>query len=194
MQAKEALGIYEQLDDVSGQARSLCQLAYLLHADRQLDAAEEAALQVISRFSSKGEQFRVCECHRVLGHICRSKGETEEAIDHFKTALEIASSFNWHDPLFWTHKSLAEAFIYKGRFDDARSHIEHAKFHAINDAYRLGHVVEQQARFWYMQQEFEEARSAASHAADVYERFEATKDLERCRALLQSLKKAEMQT
>jgi tetratricopeptide (TPR) repeat protein len=192
-QAKEALGIYEQLDDVSGQARSLCQLAYLLRADRQLDAAEEAALQVINRFSSKGEQFRVCECHRVLGHICRSKGEAEKAIDHFKTALEIASPFNWHDPLFWTHNSLAEAFIYKDRFDDARSHIEHAKSHAVNDAYRLGRVAEQQARFWCMQRRFEEARSAASHAADVYERFEATKDLERCRTLLQSLKKAEMQ-
>jgi hypothetical protein len=96
-QVKEALEIYERLNDISGQARCLCQLAYLLYGDWQLDAAEGAALQVIDRFSGKSEQDPVCDCYRLLGDIYRSKGEKEKAIDHFRTALEIASSFNWDD-------------------------------------------------------------------------------------------------
>jgi tetratricopeptide (TPR) repeat protein len=188
---KEALGIYEQLNDVPGQARSLCLLANLLHDDGQLDAAEGAALQVISRFSGKGEQFRVCECYRLLGDICHSEDETEKAIDHFKTALEIASSFNWDSSLFRTHYSLADLFFNKGRFDDAHTHIEHAKFHAVNDAYHLGLAVELQARSLRAEQKLREAGSAASHAADVYARLGLPADVERCRALLQEIESAE---
>jgi tetratricopeptide (TPR) repeat protein len=163
-QLKEALEIYERLEDVSGQARSLCRLAYLFNSDKQLDAAEGAALQVINRFSGKGEQYSVCETYRLLGDLCRSKGEREKATNHLKAALEIATPFNWHVQLLWIHHSLANLSFDKGRFDDAHSHMEHAKSHAVNDAYRLGRVVEQQAWFWYRQRKFEEARSAASHA------------------------------
>ena len=188
---KEALGIYEQLNDVSGQARSLRQLAHLLHSDGQLDTAEGAALQVIIHFSDKGEEYQVCECHRILGKICHSKDETEKAIDHFKTALRIASSFNWNGSLFWTHYSLAELFFDKDMFDDAHSHIEHAKPHAVNETYNLGRAVELQARFWYGQQRFREARSTASHAADIYERLGATEDMDDCRDLLQEIEQEE---
>jgi tetratricopeptide (TPR) repeat protein len=186
-QVKEALGIYEQLNDLSGQARSFCRLAYLLYNDGQLDAAEGVALQVINRFSGEGEQYQVCECHRLLGDIFRSKDETEKAIDHFETALKIASSFTWQDPLFWTHYSLAELFFDKGGFDDAHSHIERAKSHAVNDLPNLGRVVLLQARFWYRQQKLREARSAASHAAEIFGRLGATGDVERCRDLLRDI-------
>jgi tetratricopeptide (TPR) repeat protein len=188
-QVKEALEIYERLNDVSGQARSLCRLAYLLYSDGQLGAAEGVASQVIDRFSGKGEQFEVCEGHRVLGEICRSKGETERAIGHFKTALGIASSFNWHDQLFWIYYGLAKLFFRQGKFDDAHSHIECAKSHAVNPYY-LGRAVAQQAWFWYGQRKFEEARSAASHAVDVYERLGAKQDVDRCGKLLQKIKQA----
>jgi tetratricopeptide (TPR) repeat protein len=190
-QVKEALEIYERLNDVSGQARSLCRLAYLLHDDGQFDAAEGVALQVINRFLGKTEQFQVCQCYRILGDIYSSKGETEKAIDRHETALEIASSFNWQDPLFWSNYSLAELFLDKGRFDDAWTRIEYAKSHAVNDAYNLGRGVELQARFWYRQPKFEEARSAALHAIDAFERLGATEDVERCRVLLWEIERAE---
>ena len=190
-QVKEALEIYERLDDVSGQARSLCQLAYLLQGDGQLDAAEGAALQVISRFSGRGEQYRVCESHRALGGIYSSKGETGKAIDHLKIALEIASPFNWHDALFWTHYLLAELFLDEDKLDDAHPHIEHAKTHAANNTHSLGRVGELQAYFWYGQQKFREAGSAASHAADAYERLGLVADVERCRVLLREIEREE---
>jgi tetratricopeptide (TPR) repeat protein len=189
-QVKEALEIYEGLGDISGQARSLSGLAYLLYDDRQLDAAEGVALQVIDRFSGKGEQDAVCDCYRLLGYIYHSGGETEKAIDRFKTALGIASSFNWHFQLLWIHHFLANLFFNQGRFDDAHAQIEHAKSHAVGDAYSLGLVVGQQAWFWYGQGKFEEARSAALHAADVYERLGAVEKVEDCRTLLQKIEQA----
>jgi tetratricopeptide (TPR) repeat protein len=190
-QVQEALEICERLNHVSGQARSLCRLAYSLHNDGQLDAAEGAALQVINRFSGKGIQFDVCQGHRVLGAIYRSKGETEKAMNHYETALEIASSIGWHFELVWIYSSLATLSFDKGKFNDAHTHIERAKLLAVDDIYGLGRVAELQAQFWYKQQKFEEARSAALHAIDALERLGATRDVERCRVLFQDIKKAE---
>jgi tetratricopeptide (TPR) repeat protein len=189
-QLKEALKIYEQLNDASGQARVLRQLAYLLSDDGQLDAAEGAASQVIDHFSGKGEQALVCQCYRLLGVMCHSKGETEKAIDHLNTALRIASSFSWDGELFWIHRELARVFFSKSRFDNAHTHIKHAKSHAVHNAHCLGLAAEDQARFWYGEQRFEEAKSAASHAADVFEQLGATKNVELCRALLQDIEQA----
>ena len=185
-QAKEALGIYEQLDDITGQARSLQLLAALFYDDNQLDAAGEAASRAIDLLV-EGDQYPVCECHRTLGKIYRSKGETEKAIDHFETALGIASSFDWSDRLFWIQYDLAELFFDRGRFDDAHQGLERAKSHAINDSYRLGRAMELQASFWYRQGRLEEATSGVLRATDVYERIRAAKDIEDCRGLLRKI-------
>jgi tetratricopeptide (TPR) repeat protein len=189
-QAKEALGIYKRLDDISGQARALTRLAHLLYDDGQLAAAEGAASQVIDHFSGKDEQFHVCRSYRILGYICRSKDRREEAANHLKAALGIASSFNWRPQLIWIHDSLATLAFDEGRFDDAHAHIEHAKSYAVNDAHSMGLVVEQQALLWYQQRKFQEAMSAASHAADVFEGLGATKCAGDCRTLLREIEQA----
>ena len=190
LQAKEALEIYERLDHVPGQAQSWGRLGWLLNDDNQLDAAEEAALRAIDLLSDKGSRFQVCSCHRLLGLICHSRGDTNKALNHFETALRIASPFGWHTLLFWTHYSLADLFFGENRFEDAHVHVEHAKSHAINDAYPLGRATELQARFLYRQHRFEEARSEALQAANVYEKIGATKDVEDCRAILQAVDEA----
>ena len=186
-QAKEALEICERLNDVSGQAQSLEFLARLLCSDELLDAAEEATSRAIELFPDEGEEFRVCRCHRVLGDIHYSKGETEKAIDHFETALGIASTFNWHDQQFWVLRSLAQLFFVQGRFDDAHAYIERAKSNATDDPYYMGRAMSLQARFWYQEYRFEEAKSEALRAADVYEKLGAVKDLEACRELLRDI-------
>jgi len=185
-QAKEALGIYEQLDDKSGQTKTLQELASLLYQDGQLDAAEEAASRMID-LSTEGEQYALCDCYRLLGKICDSKGETEKAINHFEKALGIASSFNWNDLPFWIHYDQAELFLDEDRFDDAQAAIERAKSHVVNDPYLLGRAMHLQARVWYRQRRFEEAMSEALRAADVYEKLGAGRDLEHCRVLLQAI-------
>ena len=184
-QAKEASEIFEQLGDTVNQAECLIRLAYVLYDDNQLDAAEEATSHAINLLPEKGEQLRVCQAHRVLGNIYRTKGDTEKAIHHLKLALETASSLDYHNELFWVYYNLAQLFYGEGRFNDAHAYIEHAKSHATNNEYNLGHGMALQAILWYQQCKFEEAKFEASHAANVYEKLGAAHDLGRCRELLQ---------
>ena len=190
-QAKEALEIYEQLNDVSGQVQSWQYLARLLHADGQPDAAEEAASRVTDLSSDKSDQFVASKRHRLLGDVCYSKGETRKAVSHFETALGIATHFNWHDEQFWCHYSLAKLFLNERRFDDAHVHIERSKLHVVNDPYSLGRAVRLEARIWYRQRRLDEAESNFLYAAEVFEKLGATQDMERCRKLLRKVK-AEM--
>ena len=189
-QVNEALGIYKRFNNTTGQARSQQQLAWLLYDDKQLDDAEKAALQAIDLISDKGDQFPVCECHRILGKICRSKGQPEKAINHFNAALRIATTFNWGGQLFWIHHSLAQLSSGERRFDKAHTHIKHAKSYASNDTYRLARAMELQARVWYKQHRFKEARSEALHAANTYEKIGAAGDVEACRVILQNIEEA----
>jgi len=188
-QAREALGIYERVNNISGQAQSLELLASLLHGDNQLDAADEAASRALDLLSGEHEQFMVCKCHRVLGKVCYSRGEAEKAIHHFETVLRIASPLGWHDQLFWNTYDLADLFFKEGRSDEAQANVERAKSHAVNNLYSLGCVMVLQARLWHKQCRFEEAKSEALHAAEVLERLGAARDLERCRALLRDIEK-----
>ena len=93
-QAQEASEIFERLGDTTKRAESLISLAYVLHGDKQLDAADEAVSRAIDLLPEEGEQFLVCDGHRILGNISRSKGNTGKAIHHFEVALGIASSLN----------------------------------------------------------------------------------------------------
>jgi tetratricopeptide (TPR) repeat protein len=188
-EVKEALAIYEWLGDVGRQAGCLIRLGQLFHSEKQFDAAEEAELRAIDLLPEKGEQFRVCMAHRLLGEIYQSKGNTEKAIHHFEVTLGIASSFNWHDNLFWVHYKLAKLFRDGGRFNDAQAHVERAKPHAVNNTLNLGYAMELQARLWYEQHRLKEARSEVLRAAQVYEKLGAANDVEDCRKLLRAIEK-----
>ena len=188
--AKEALEIYGRLNHISGQARSRRELAWLLYFDNQLDAAEEAASQVVDLLSGKGEQYGVCDCHHLLGKILHSRGEAEKAIKHFETALGIASSFNWENQLFWNNHSLAELLFGENRFDDAHAHVERARLHAINDPYYLARAMKLQAQFWYEEGRFEEAKSEVLRAIDAFEKLGAAKDMDHCRTTLRNIEEA----
>ena len=187
---KEALEIYEQLDHVLGQAGSWRALAELLYEDGQLDAAEEAVSKAIGLLSYKQDQYEVCDCHRLLGNICRSRGETEKAIEHFEIALKIASSFDWDDSLFWINLSLADLFLREKRFGDAHVHVERARPHAINHPLFLARAMHLEARVWYGEGRIEEARSGVLRALDAYEKLEAAQDAELCRTLLRYVEEA----
>ena len=189
-QAREALEITKRLNRNNSkllQARAWNNLAGLLHADNQLDPAEEAASQAINLLPDKGGQFDICQSHRLLGNIYRAKGETEKAIAHYETALGIASPCNWNIERFWIHFSLAVLFCNTNRLDDAHVHVEHAKSHAINDPYNLGRMMQLRAEIWQKEHKFEEAKSEVLCAADVFEKLGATRDLEDCREILRDI-------
>ena len=186
--AREASEIYERLGNTIGQAKCSVDLAWLLYSTKQLDAAEEATSRAIDLLLEKGKQYLVCESHRVLGKIYRSKGEREKATYHLEVALELATYFDWRTRLFWVHHALAKMFLDEDRFDDAHAHIEQAKSYTTDDTYYLGRAVELQARVWYKQRRLEEAESEASSAADIYEKLGAMSHLEKSRELLQQIK------
>ena len=189
--AKEALGICERIDDTIGQAICLNGLAWLLFDDKQLDAAKNAASRAIDLASAeKGQEYIVCQLHRVLGNIHQSNGEKEKSVHYFNTALEIASPFNWHDSLFWIHYSLADLFRNEGEYDDAHAHIERAKSHAVDDAFKLGRAMHMQAIVWYRQRRLRDAKWEASQALEIFENLGAAKDAEICRDLLQMVERA----
>lgn len=188
--SKEAFQIYERLGDELGEARCLMDLAWLYHADNQLDAAEEATSRAIGLFSEKDEQYWICTCRRLLGHIYQSKGETEKAIRYFEVALGVASASSWHEQLCPIHYSLAKVFLDQSQLYSAQIHIEHSKLHTLNNTYHLGHAMMVQAEIWYKQDRLVEARLETLRAADVFEMFGAASDLKRCGEFLQRIEGA----
>jgi hypothetical protein len=188
--ARGASEIYERTNDTISQASSLQEVARSLYYDRQLDAAENTASRAIGLVPEKGEEHLVCRLHRTLGMIHASKREKEKAVHHFKTALGIASPFNWHDVLFWNNYSLANTFFNHGEFDEASAHIEQAKPHAIDNTYWLGCAVHLQARVLYRQGRFEDAKSEALHSLKIFEMSSAAKDAGNCTNLLQKIEQA----
>ena len=189
-QVKEALGIFEQIGDTEGQTHCLKDLAFLLVEDKQLDAAENAASHAIDLVTGRGQEFLVCQLHRVLGRICGSKGDKKKAIYHLEKALGIASPPNWHKELFWIHYSLARLFCNEDELGDANTHVGRAKLHAIDDPYNLGCAVHMQANVLYLQGGLEDAKSEASRALEIFEKLGAVKEVEICRDLLQMVIRA----
>ena len=184
-QAKEGSEIYKQLGDTAGQADCLVALAWLLSDGRQLDAAEDTASYTIGLLEDRG--LLACRCHRILGEVYRAKGDKEKSIRHFEKALGIASPLNWHGQLFWIHFALAQLFHDEDEFNDANTHVEQAKSHTTGHPYNICRAMEMQARIWYGQHRFEEAKSEGLCALEIYEKLGAEGDAGRCRNLLQLL-------
>jgi tetratricopeptide (TPR) repeat protein len=190
-QAEEALEIYERLGDTAQQGACLCDLAWVLHADKQLDSAEAAASRAVGLLLEEDEQAELCRCYHTLGIIYESMGEIEQAIDNLEVALGIAFSFNWIGLLFDIHYSMAWLFLDQRTFNEAQAHIERIKYHAIRrGAYEVGSAMDLQAELWYRQRKFEAAKSEILRAIDVYEKLGATKAMERSGELLQLIELA----
>ena len=189
-QAKEALEIFERIDDTTGQAQCLNELGCLFFDDDQLDASEDAASRGIELISVKDQGYLFCQLSQILGDVYRSKGEKQKAIHHYETALRLGSPpNNWREVLFWNHYALAMLFRDEGEFDDATTHIERAKSHVIDDAYKLGRAMHLQANFWHGQGRLEDAKSQAKNALEILERSGAAYDAGVCRTLLQIIRR-----
>jgi tetratricopeptide (TPR) repeat protein len=185
-QAEEALEIYERLGDTAGQAQCLSDLAWVLYGDAQLDAAAAAASRAINLLLEGGEQHDLCLCHHILGLIYMSLRERERAIDSLEVALRIASSLSWTKELFWILHSLALLFLDETNFDEARAIIERAKPYAIQSGtFELGNMMELQARLWYHQHRFGEAKSEILRVIGVYEKLGAVNSVKHARHILQ---------
>ena len=186
-QAREASEIFERFGHAVDQAECLIHLAFLLQDDGQLDAAEEAGSRAIDLLPVKGQEFNVCQVHRILGSIYRSKGETKKAILHLEAALAIASSLNAVEQLFWLNSSLVGVFAYEGKFGDAQIHVERARSYAADNPFLLGRASLLQAQLWHAQSMFGEARSEGLRALDVLEKLGVASDVEFTRLFLRAI-------
>ena len=182
--------IFERIGNIREQIQSSDALAWLLLEDEQLDAAEEVASRAIDLIPGEGQEHLASQLHRALGNIYRSKGEKTKAIYHLEKSVGIASSFGWHDALFWGHFGLALLFRDEAEFDEANARIEQAKSHVVNDAFRLGKVMGMQAEVWYRQLRLEEAKSEALGAVEIYEKIGAATAAGDSRELLQEVEQA----
>ena len=189
-QAKEALEIYERLGDAAGRTKCLNELARCLHADGQLDAAEEAAVRSCKLSQEEGDRYESCTSHRALGRIYNSKGEREKAIQHYETALGIASSFNWDDQLFWIHFSMAELFFLGDDLEGARTHIKQAELHSAHNLHRLGGVPFLHAQILYKQHRLEDATYEIVRALEMFEKTGASQDAISCIHVLLIIERA----
>ena len=172
--------MFNRLGSTLGQATCY----WLLFQDNRLDTAEAAALHEVGLLPKEGYEYPLCKSHHHLGNIYHHKGQREKAFDHFETALRIASYFNWRDELYWVHFALAALFSDEDEYGCADAHVEAAKLHAGNDAYKLGRAMGTQAVIRYRQSRLEDPRSEGSRALEVYRGLRAAQDVEGCRALL----------
>ena len=188
--SKEALEAYERFGDAEGQGKCWNYLGRLMLDDNQLGAAEEAGSRAIKLFLDQGREYWVCRSHRLLGGIYQAKGMNGKAIQHFEAAIGIASPFDWHDQLFWIHYSLSRLYLDEKNSDNAQSHVERAKLHAVDSARRLGCAMCQQADVWYQQGRLEEGKAEALRAIETFEKLGATADLSVSRTILQKIERA----
>ena len=188
--AKEALEIFERINDTAGQAQCSDDLAWLLFDDNQLDAAETVASHAMNLVSEESHGFILSHLHRILGKVYHSKGDKGKAIHHFETAIRIASPSGWSDALFWSHFGLTLLFGDEGEFDNANTHIELAKPYAANDVFLLGRAMKLQAEVWHQEHRFEEAKSEVLCALEAFEKLGAVRDAETCKELLQEIERA----
>ena len=189
-QAEEVLGIAKRFRHTEGQVHCLRLLAWLLLEDGQLDAAESAALRMIDLLPEKGQEFLLCQSHTTLANIRLRIGKKVKAINHFETGLQIASRFDWQDELSGIHQDLARLLLAEDELDNANTHIEQAKSHAVDDTYNLGCAMKLQARIWYRQCRHEEARSETLATLEIYEKLGAVEDVEDCKDLLREIEQA----
>ena len=187
--AREALEIMERVGGTTGRAQCLHDLGRLLLENKQLDAAQDAASGAIILWE-KGQEFEICQSHRLLGDIQFSKGERKKAIHHFEVALRIASRFEWHNQMFWIHDSMAQLCYIEEKFDDAQAHVTRAKSHAADEKYWLGRTMEMQARIWYRHNRLEDAISETLGAKEVYEKLGAAMDLADVKDFLREIEEA----
>jgi hypothetical protein len=102
------------LSDTTEQVDCWDYLARLLRSDNQLDSVEEAASRAINLLPEKGEEFSLCQSHRGLSAICRSKRE-RKAVYYLEIALEITSAFRWHNQVLQINHALAILSINNAR-------------------------------------------------------------------------------
>lgn len=69
-----------------------------------------------------------------------------KVIHCLEMALGITSSLDSAEQLVWVNFTLAQVFSEQGRFEDAQTHLGHAKSDTADNTYPLAYTMDPQAR------------------------------------------------
>ena len=108
------------IERVTGQAKTRGQLGLQKNPHREQFTSSWTG--VINSGSTNATVF-------LATYIYRSRGKIEKVINRFETAIEIASSFGWADPLSRNHY-LAQ--LGENRFGDPHAYIGRVKLYATD--------------------------------------------------------------
>ena len=167
-QAKEALEIYERLEDTEGQADSLGCLAFLYLQDNMHTTAVEVSSRAVDLSSGERKQSHLCEYHHILGHRYSPR---QAQISHHIKALDIALSLNSLDRQTQIFLCLIGLFIEEDRLDDAQAYIEQHKLKVVNSPFNMAATMMIQAFVWDHGGRVDEAKSEALRCIDLYKKL-----------------------
>lgn len=89
------------------------------------DDAEQMAERLLERASSEQSEIRA-EAARLLGVVCRTRGETESAIDSFQQAVREARRADAHRIASHTHTALGWVQYFRAAFERGLRQVERA--------------------------------------------------------------------
>lgn len=121
----------------------------------------------------------------------RLSGDILPGMLGFEEARWIAAEDIYVEHLLDVHPNSESTWDARANFmaqlDLHKSHREHAKSHAVRDPYLSAYLMDQQAWVRNEQHRFEEARSEALRALDVFEKLGAASNAELTREILRRI-------
>jgi predicted ATPase/class 3 adenylate cyclase len=84
---RRAVTLFRQTDDVTGTAYALRDLGWALYRARELDESQEAFRGSRSLGETAGDAYLVALARLGHGALCRERGETDQALEHFVASL-----------------------------------------------------------------------------------------------------------
>jgi len=115
-------------------------LAFVLFDSGWLSAAEEPASRAIDLFLNQGSNLGSAMSPSLGDYI--DTAQEREGRRPFSSSPRLATHSTGAIQLFLIRECLVWLFLNEGRFDDAQSHIEHAKSITIDNEYFLGRATE----------------------------------------------------
>lgn len=121
-----ALELYKEIEDVAGAMSALGNKGIALQLNDKLDEARPILEEVLAYHERVGIPEKIAVGHSNLGNICMKEGRLNDALDHYKKALEIFSKYNARSETGMVYRGIAHVFLLAGMTEKATAFINEA--------------------------------------------------------------------
>jgi predicted ATPase len=129
-QFETALELYEQAEDLHGQALTQNQLATAYFYLNQLRKADQSYREALSIFGQIGDAYNQLLAHNNLGGIALKQGKLDEALGFFREALSMLEQIGGS---LWVmgglHLNIGATYSRQGRTSLANQHLQTSREH-----------------------------------------------------------------